>query len=87
MNSIPATAQGMTPEWLTEAIRTGGRPDWPTIASMTLERIGEGVGVLTEIYRLALSYGPGAMGPRSLIAKFPTNHPDMRALAVGYNFY
>ena len=77
----------MTPKWLTEAIHTGGRPDWPTIASMTLERIGEGVGVLTEIYRLAFTYGPGETGPKSLIAKFPTTHPDMRALSIGYNFY
>ncbi len=87
MGSIPVTAQAMTTEWLTDAIRTGGRPDWPTITAMTLERIGEGMGLLTEIYRLTLTYAPGATGPKSLIAKFPTTHSDMRALSIGYNFY
>ena len=87
MVGIPETAGNLTGAWLTQAIRAFGRPDWPEISSVSLERVGEGVGVLTEIYRLTLGYAGSAQGPKTLIAKFPTTHPDMRALSVGYNFY
>ena len=42
MVGIPETAGDLTGAWLTQAIRAFGRPDWPEISSVSLERVGEG---------------------------------------------
>lgn len=85
--AVPATAAGLTPEWLTQALAAGGRGGARVVA-VASERIGEGIGVLAELYRLRPTYAPGAAaGPPSLIAKLHASNPDVRELCAVYGFY
>jgi hypothetical protein len=86
MVAIPKLASDITADWLSAALREGGH-DLPPIVSMEISRIGEGVGVLSEIYRLKLSYANGAAGPSSLVVKIPPPVQPIRDLAASYGFY
>jgi hypothetical protein len=87
MIDIPNSADGITAAWLASVLRASGR-DLPQIASMERQRIGEGVGVLSQIYRLNLRYaGDNGGGPSSLIVKIPPAHPFIRDLAATDGFF
>ena len=82
MVAVPDLAADITAEWLSSSMSL------PKIESMASERIGEGVGIAAELYRLTLTYTPGAEpGPKTLIAKISSSNPDMRALITSYGMY
>ena len=68
---IPERLDDLTPEWLTGALREGGRLA-PAAAVTSVEReiLGEGEGFMGTIARLRLSY-EGGEGPASVVAKMP----------------
>ncbi|MGH6955862.1 MAG: phosphotransferase [Caulobacteraceae bacterium] len=85
--AIPSAPEAMTADWLTAALVAGGRPA-VRVAAAQRERIGEGVGVLAELYRLRLTYAQGgAAGPASLIAKLRSSNPEVRELCAAYGLY
>jgi len=84
--AIPATSEGLTADWVTAALAAGGRSG-ARVARVERERVGEGVGVLAELYRLRLTYAPGATGPASVIAKLHASNPEVRELNGAYGFY
>jgi hypothetical protein len=87
MIDIPNAAVGITAPWLTSVLRASRR-DLPEIASMEVQRIAKGVGVLSEIYRLKLRYsGDGGAGPPSLIVKIPPQHQVIRNIAAADGFF
>ena len=70
MIAVPASAEDITAAWLNAAA-----PELSGVASVKAERLGEGVGMTTEIYRLTLGYGDGKAGPRTLVAKIQASIP------------
>jgi len=85
---IPATMDEVTPAWLTAALRAGGTIREATVTAAPRVQIGQGVGILGELARVALEYDrnePGA--PKTLIAKIPTADPGGRGIAEMLGFY
>ncbi len=74
---IPANPGALTPEWLTQALRSTGRITAAQVTSCHLELFGEGKGFSGQIARIGLSYDIAeAAAPASVIAKFQYPHPD-----------
>jgi aminoglycoside/choline kinase family phosphotransferase len=86
--TIPAGPEELTPSWLTDALRAGGVISEANVTSFQKEILGEGAGFMGQLARVKLQYDtdtPGA--PSSLIAKFPSNMPENRAVADAFRFY
>jgi hypothetical protein len=85
--AIPRGPNGLTAAWVTQALAAGGHTGNPVIA-LERERIGEGVGVVAELYRLRLTYAPdGVAGPASVIAKLRSSSPEVRQVCAAYGMY
>ena len=83
---IPNGPDGLTPEWLTAALQSGGATD-ATIASFEYEPIAAGVGFLGKLGRLRLRYADSGKGPATLVVKQPTPDTKSRQLAMMFRFY
>lgn len=84
MTHLPATTSEITAEWMTGALRGSGTigPD-VTVDAVVLDAAGAGVGFMGEVATVGLVYGgdaPDSDAPRSVVAKFPTQSPDIRAM-------
>jgi hypothetical protein len=85
---LPAGPEELTPQFLTEALRDAGvLQKGSTVRSFTWERVGEGVGFIGIVARLALAYDGLAGGPPSLVAKFPAREEGSRAIGNLYGLY
>lgn len=70
--SIPQTAEDITPEWLTLALRDGGVLGAGIVKSVSFEEIGQDLGFASTISRGTIQYkGDSAGAPATLIAKLP----------------
>ena len=86
--AIPVTMDDITPEWLTSALRAGGRAGDCTVTAIEKVTIGQGVGILGELARLTPTYSAaGPNTPKTLIAKIPTADPGGRGIAQMLGFY
>jgi Phosphotransferase enzyme family len=70
--SVPTGIDGLTAEWLTEALSESGVLRGERVVAAPAERVGEGYGFTGVVARVELAYEPtrGDL-PRSLIAKLP----------------
>jgi len=85
---IPSDAGGLTAEWLSDVLAVAPGGPFGPVEQVERQRIGEGVGVMSEIYRLAIRYAPdGQPGPATLVAKVPAGAAEARGLANNYGFY
>ena len=86
---IPPMPEGLTPAWLTEVLtQTGFLPAGVRISEVQQEQVGEGVGMMSELARLRLTYeGNADELPRTLVAKFASRNPTNREVAMSYNLY
>jgi len=85
---IPSGPQALTPDWLTEALRAGGVISGSKVTSMQQQILGAGAGFMGQLARVKLDYDAEAPGaPASLIAKFPSNIPENRAVGNAFHFY
>lgn len=86
---LPEMPAGLTPTWLTDTLRQSGfLPANVSIASAIQEQVGEGVGMMSELARLRLTYDGDESGlPETLMAKFPSRNPTNRGVAMSYNLY
>jgi aminoglycoside/choline kinase family phosphotransferase len=86
--SIPATTRSITADWLTETLhRTGHLETGAHVAAVVHEPIA-GVGVLSEVARLRLTYGgAGPSGPATLIAKSAAEALENRRIAMSVGCY
>jgi ecdysteroid kinase len=75
--SVPTSAEGLTPELLTCALRAGSTIDADTkVTAVRYEQIAEGVGFMSHLFRLHLEFdGPG---PQTLVAKLPTDKAHLQ---------
>lgn len=70
---IPRSRSDLTVAWLSEAL---GLP----VVEAAAVTIAEGAGFMGRLARVELSYADGVDGPRSLVAKMPTDDPGGVAL-------
>ena len=77
MNSFPKTMSELSSEWLTEAL---GYP----VTEFRAEILGEGVGVIGLVTRVSIT---SESGPKSMIAKFPSQVPENRGVGELYDMY
>ena len=86
---LPAMPAGLTPEWLTEALRnTGAIKPGVFITRISASQLGEGVGMMSELLRLTPTYDrPAGDAPGSFIAKYASQNPTNRQIAMSFNLY
>jgi hypothetical protein len=90
MNDFPTQPEQLSAAWLTQMLRQSGSLGADRdVESYTVAMIGEGIGLLGLVVRIALVYGPGAdadagaVGPESLVVKFA--HPSAANRAIANN--
>ena len=79
---LPTTTSEVTAEWMTAELRKSGLigPD-VTVESVVLDPAAAGVGFMGEVGKVGLVYaGDGGGAPTTVMAKFPTQSPDIRAM-------
>ena len=79
---LPTTTSEVTAEWMTIALRESGviGPD-VAVESVVLDAAAAGVGFMGEVGKVGLVYSGDATGaPATVVAKFPTQSPDIRAM-------
>lgn len=86
---LPQMPQGLTPEWLSGILaEAGALPDGVRVVEARRSKLGEGTGMMSELRRLHLRYDQAApQAPASLIAKYPSQNPTNRAVAMRYKVY
>src|SRR5262249_31477427 len=83
--SMPASPGALTPEWLTQALRSTGTITDASVTFCHIELFGAGKGFSGQIARVGLRYDRvEGRAPASLIAKFQLAHadPDIRAAVL-----
>jgi hypothetical protein len=88
---IPASVSDITPEWLTDAFAESGTSAVP-VAAVNATRIGEGVGFIGEIHRIAITYtdpvaAAAAGAPSTVVSKIPTQDPGGRMIGTMLRLY
>lgn len=82
------TAGDITPAWVEGILRRGGHlEDGVSVSGVDLERIGEGVGILSIIQKIIPTYSGPTAAPKSLVVKYPTDDPGQRFTADALTFY
>jgi hypothetical protein len=86
---LPKDEAGLTADWVCAALHASGAlPKDARVSGVAKQRIGEGVGMLSHLYRLRPTYeGACPDAPATLVAKLPTTDPTMRFLAGSLNAY
>jgi hypothetical protein len=84
--AIPSDISEVTAKWLEEALRSGGKAPGGSIASIDLSQIGEGIGVMGEIYRANIRYADGS-GPSSVVVKLPSRADANREQGISLGMY
>jgi hypothetical protein len=86
---LPTTSSEITAEWMTEVLRESGTigPD-VTVDEVLVDAGAVGVGFMGEVAVVGLVYGGDAGGaPSTIVAKFPTQSPDIRAMMQPTRIY
>lgn len=87
-STIPLAMDQITAPWLTQALHDGGVLGDGRVAAVVCEPVGQGVGLLCQIFRLRIEYGGNAGdAPPTLIAKLPTTEPQTRQMVSLFRFY
>jgi hypothetical protein len=77
MNNFPKTMTELSTQWLTEVL---GYP----VTEFQADILGEGVGVIGLVTRVCLT---AESGPKTIIAKFPSQVPENRGVGELYDMY
>lgn len=85
MLEVPASTHDIDADWLTKALKQNGFLKGK-IASMTLETIGEGVGLMGELGRLHLTFEEPENLPSTIVAKCAAQNEN-RDVARVLDFY
>jgi Ecdysteroid kinase-like family len=88
MAAIPQSARDISVDWLRASLRAEDAATFSNLISVSVERLGEGVALSTDIYRLKLGYvAAGQPGPATLVAKLPSSSPEVREVARGWSMH
>jgi hypothetical protein len=82
--ALPRHPQDVTARWLSTALRAAGLD--VEVGAVRRERLGEGVGLMSDLERLDVEYSRGE-GPRVLIYKRPADNDANRAVANTFDLY
>ena len=78
----------ITPAWVEGVLRgSGALEDGVSVTGVALERIGEGVGILSIIQRVRPTYSGSTTAPASFVVKYPTDDAGQRFTADALAFY
>jgi hypothetical protein len=81
---LPHGPDDVTADWLTSALRSRGLE--VTVASFRRSSLGEGLGMMSDLERLDVTYEVGE-GPPVLILKMPALNEANRAVADAFDLY
>jgi aminoglycoside/choline kinase family phosphotransferase len=86
---LPRFPDGLTAQWLTRALHHFAvLPATAAVVAVERQQVGEGVGMMSELSRLQLTYDGAVEGlPDSFIAKYPSQNPTNRDVAMSFNLY
>lgn len=85
---FPTHPSELTAEWLSARLHASRVTDRAHVVGFTTTPVGEGIGMLGILVRVALEYDhPEAGAPASLVAKFATPVVGNRAVAMAYRLY
>lgn len=85
---VPMSTSDLTPEWLESALRHAGHLGGGGVASVGVQVIGEGVGMVGQLARLTIDYtGDYAGLPATMIAKLPSPYEQNRAQMQAFRYY
>jgi aminoglycoside phosphotransferase (APT) family kinase protein len=74
----------ITPEWLSAVLSAEKQVE---VASVRTERIAVGVGLLSDLARLHVTYRPGSTGPETFVVKASTTNMANRPAVEAFDFY
>jgi hypothetical protein len=77
---IPKSIDEVTDAWLSKALDL-------EITGHSCERIGEGVGLMGDIFRVVLEQDGGSADPASVVVKLPSSHEENRAQGVALGMF
>jgi hypothetical protein len=78
----------ITPAWVQGVLRGSGVLEKDVeVTSVSTERIGEGVGILSILQRVTPSYSGDTKAPKSVVVKYPTDDPTQRFTADALVLY
>ncbi len=82
MTTLPTTTSEIDAAWLTEVLTASGTlPSGASVASVSVDDTAAGVGFMGEVGRLNLTYdGDAGSAPATMMAKFPTQSPEVMAM-------
>jgi hypothetical protein len=80
LRMIPANINQVDTRWLGKVLNAG-------VTSLNVTQIGQGVGIMGDIYRVALTYEDGATGPASVVVKLPSSFEENRAQGVALGMF
>jgi hypothetical protein len=84
----PTNPNELSAEWLTATLEAAGALHGAQVTSFSTSPVGEGIGMLGILARVALSYDrPAPEAPPTVIAKFPSAVPGNRAIGMTYRLY
>ena len=84
--SIPKNRSEVTAQWLEAALKAGSEKNLGSIASIELNQIGEGIGVMGELFRASITYASGT-GPSAVIVKLPSQADANRQQGIDLGMY
>ncbi len=89
MATLPTTTSEITAEWMTDALRGSGTISAAvTVAEVLLDPASAGVGFMGEVATVGVVYaGDAGAAPTSVVAKFPTQSPEIRAMMQPTRIY
>jgi hypothetical protein len=88
MVEIPGSVSHIGPDWLRGSVRPAEAAAFSNLNTVRPERLGEGVGMLTELHRLHLGYASGAApGPTTVVAKLSSSVPEVQQMARAWGLY
>ncbi len=85
---LPTNPDAISPEWLTEALRSSGALPAGSVTAVEASIIGAGIGFIGTVARLKLTYsGAPTTAPSTIIAKLPSEDPGSRMVGVAFGLY
>ncbi|MFK8024158.1 MAG: phosphotransferase [Ilumatobacter sp.] len=89
MATLPTTTSEITADWMTEALRGSGTiPADVSVAEVLLDPASAGVGFMGEVASVGVVYdGDAGDAPTRVVAKFPTQSPEIRAMMQPTRIY
>ena len=77
---IPKNIAEVTPEWLSDVLRQ-------PVTDLALTQIGQGVGIMGDIFSAQVEYAEGGQGPQSVVVKLPSSFEENRAQGVALGMF